>query len=61
MYAVIPGGCTKYIQASVVFWNKSFKGRVMEFYDEWLVSKVHYYTEAGYMKPESRYLIVFEF
>ena len=33
----------------------------MEFYDEWLVSKVHYYTEAGYMKPESRYLIVFEF
>ena len=34
----IPGGCTKYIQAADVFWNKPFKGCIMEFYDEWLTS-----------------------
>ena len=32
---LIPGERTKYIQASVVFWNKSFKGSIMKFYDEW--------------------------
>ena len=56
--ALIPGGCTKYIQAPDVFWNKPFKGRIMEFYDEWLASGMHYYTEAGNMKPASRRLIV---
>lgn len=24
--ALVPGGCTKYIQAPEVYWNKSFKG-----------------------------------
>ena len=56
--ALIPDGCTKYIQAPDVFWNKPFKGRIMEFYDEWLASGMHYYTEAGNMKPASRRLIV---
>ena len=55
--ALIPDGCTKYIQAPDVFWNKPFKGRIMEFYDEWLASGMHYYTEAGNMKPASRRLI----
>ena len=32
--ALIPGGCTEYIQAPDVFRNKPFKGRMMEFYDE---------------------------
>ena len=32
---LIPGERTKYIQASVVFWNKSFKDSIMKFYDEW--------------------------
>ena len=48
--ALIPGGG--------LFWNKPFKGRIMEFYDECLASVVHYYTEAGNMKPASRHLIV---
>ena len=56
--AVIPGGCTRYIQAPDVFWNKPFKGCIMEFYDEWITSGVHYYTEAGNMKPALRHLIV---
>ena len=28
---IVPGGCTKYIQAPDVVWNKSFKGRIKEF------------------------------
>ena len=36
--ALIPGGCTKYAQASNVVWNKLFKGLVMESYDETFAS-----------------------
>ena len=56
--ALIPGGCTKYIQGPDVSWNKPFKGYIMEFYDEWLANGVHQYTEAGNMKPASRELVV---
>ena len=56
--ALIPGGCTKYIQGPDVSWNKPFKGYIMEFYDEWLATGVHQYTEAGNMKPTSRKLVV---
>ena len=56
--ALIPGGCTKYVQASSVVWNKLFKGHIMEFYDEWLASGVHQYTEAGNMELVSRHLLV---
>ena len=31
--ALIPGGCTKYIQGPDASWNKPFKGYIMEFYD----------------------------
>ena len=33
---IIPGGCTKYIQAPDVCWNKPFKARITELYDQWL-------------------------
>ena len=56
--ALIPGGCTKYIQAPDVVWNKPFKIHIMESYDEWLASGVHQYTEAGNMKPASQHLLV---
>ena len=56
--ALIHGGCTKYLQAPDVVWNKPFKGHIMESYDEWLTSGVHQYTEAGNMKPASRHLVV---
>ena len=46
--ALIIDGGTKYIQAPDVFYNKPFKTCVMEFYDEWLASGVHYYIETGY-------------
>ena len=46
--ALILGGGTNYIQAPDVLCNKPFKGSVMEFYDEWLASGVHFYIETGY-------------
>ena len=49
--ALIPGECPKYIQAPDVFWNRPLRGHIMEFYDEWLASGVHFYIEAGNMKP----------
>ena len=56
--ALIPGGFTKYIQGPDVSWNKPFKGYIMEFFDEWLATGVHQYTEAGKIKPASRELVV---
>ena len=55
---IIPGGCTKYIQAPDVVWNKPFKGKIQEFYDDWLENGKHEYTDAGNMKPVTRRLIV---
>ena len=55
---LIPGGCTKYIEGPDVSWNKPFQRYIMEFYDEWLATGVHQYTEAGHMKPTPRELVV---
>ena len=51
---IIPGECTKYIQAPVVCWNKPFKARMAKLYDQWLSEDVHQFTEGGNMKPPSR-------
>ena len=32
---IVPGGCTKYVQATDVSWNRPFKALVSEQYDEW--------------------------
>ena len=56
--AWIPGGCTKYDQAPNMVWNKPYKGRIMESYDEWLASGVHQYTKAGNMKPVLQHFAV---
>ena len=44
---IIPGGCTKFVQAPDVSWNKPFKALVTQQYDEWMASGVQEYTEAG--------------
>ena len=36
--SIIPGGCTKYIQAHGVICNKPFKQKVTDLYDEWLAT-----------------------
>ena len=48
---LIPGGCTKYIQAPDVSWNKPFKAKVSEEYDEWLSTDgINNLTDAGNLK-----------
>ena len=51
---IVPGGCTKYIQALDVCWNKPFKEFIGTKYDHWMAEGVHQYTEAGNMKPPPR-------
>ena len=48
---IIPGGCTKYVRAPDVSWNKPFKAVVSEQYDEWMASGVQEFTEVGNMRP----------
>ena len=31
---IVPGGCTKYMQAPDLVWNKLFKSKIQEFYDD---------------------------
>ena len=37
--AVVPGGCTKYVQPSDVSWNKPFKSHIRELYTKWLSTR----------------------
>ena len=55
---LIPGGCTKYIQAPDLSWNKPFKAMMTERYDDWLANGVTEYTEQGNLKAPSRKLMV---
>ena len=54
---IVPGGCAKYIQAPDVVWNKPFKWRIEEFYNEWLANRMHEYADAWYIKPVPRRLV----
>ena len=52
---LVPGGCTKYIQAPDVSWNKPFKAYCTEKYDEWLEAEgIHQETDGGNLKPPRR-------
>ena len=54
---VIPVGCTKYLQAPDVSWNKPFKAKVAEEYDESTVG-ISRVTDAGNLKSLERRAIV---
>lgn len=47
---VVPGGCTKFVQPADVSWNKPFKDRYREKYQEWMLNNEQEYTESGNMK-----------
>lgn len=36
---IVPGGCTKYIQAPDVSWNKPMKKYLRDMYDNWLAEE----------------------
>ena len=52
--ALVPDGCTKYIQPPDISWNKPFKQIVTEQYDRWMAEGVHALTAAGNMKAPPR-------
>ena len=56
--AIIPGGCTKHIQAPNVSWNKPFKAYITEKYGQWLAAGLHEFTETGNIKAAPRRKIV---
>ena len=56
--AIVPGGCTKFIQAADVAWNASFKTAMRSHYDTWLSQPDNYeYTRGGNMRAPSRELL----
>ena len=46
---IVPGGCTKYIQAPDFVWNKAFRGKAEEVYGSWLANVKKEFT--GNRKP----------
>lgn len=56
---IVPVGCTKYIQAPDVSWNKPFEASRTEKYDEWLATVgIHEETAAGNLKaPPSKTIL----
>ena len=55
----VPGGCTKYIQAPDVSWDKPFKAYCTERCDEWLETVgIPQETDGGNLKPPPRRTIV---
>ena len=55
---VLPGGCTKYVQAPDVSWNKPFKTMVTELYNNWLSQGIQEYTPSGNLKAPPKKLMV---
>ena len=56
--AIVPGGCTKFIQAADVVWNACFKSNLRSLYNTWLADPAgHQYTMGGNLKPPSRTLL----
>lgn len=55
---VIPGGCTSRLQPADVSWNKPFKSRFSELYDEWLFSGPVERTAKGNRKAPPKPLIL---
>ena len=51
--AVIPEGCTKFIQAPDVYWNAPFKSKVRQFYGNWMLHGEKSYTKSGNMRAPS--------
>jgi hypothetical protein len=57
--AVIPGGCTKFLQAPDVCWNKPFKDKLHELYDAWMAGdEDKEYTKTGNLKAPSYEVIL---
>jgi hypothetical protein len=51
--AVVPGGCTKFVQAPDVCWNAPFKAKIRQYYENWLLNGEKSFTSGGNMRAPS--------
>ncbi|KAF7636014.1 HTH CENPB-type domain-containing protein, partial [Meloidogyne graminicola] len=51
--AVIPSGCTKYVQPADVMWNSVFKSSIRKNYDDWMLHGEREHTSSGNPRPPS--------
>ena len=56
--AIVPGGCTKYIQAPDVTWYKPMKEYLREMYNLWLADGTHELTTHGNMTAPPRRQVI---
>lgn len=56
--AVIPGGCTCKLQPADVSWNRPFKAKLAELYDEWIFNGPIERTRAGNRKAPPKALLL---
>ncbi|KAL3090527.1 hypothetical protein niasHS_005439 [Heterodera schachtii] len=55
----VPGGCTKFIQAPDVSWNKPFKERIRNFYNIWMSNEAEKeFTLAGNPKAPALHVVL---
>ena len=56
---IVPGGCTKYIKAPDVLWNKPFKEACTEKYNDWMGTVgIHSETAAGNLRAPPRKTVI---
>ena len=55
---IIPGGCTSRLQPADVSWNRPFKAKLAELYDEWLFNGPVDNTKNGNSKAPSKPLLL---
>ena len=55
---VIPGGCTSRLQPADVSWNRPFKAKIAELYDEWLFTGPIDTTKSGNRRAPSKPLLL---
>ena len=48
---LVPGGCTKFIQAPDVVWNQPFKAKIRAQYEDWMMSEARPATKGGNPAP----------
>jgi hypothetical protein len=51
--AVIPGGLTKKLQLLDLTVNKSFKSKMLQRWEKWMLEGIHTFTKSGIMKRAS--------